>query len=73
METCKFLCFHVILTCKHKDMHVSMYFLHLVLPRPFISHYIIMVKGHGVRSLMSYTLPFVCTCEYKHPIKISTP
>ena len=35
--SCKFL------TSKHKNMKVSMYFLHLVLI--FIPHYIIMVKG----------------------------
>ena len=34
---CKFL------TCKHKNMYVSMYFLHLVLT--FTPHYIIMDKG----------------------------
>ena len=30
-------------TSKHKNMHVSMYFLHLVLT--FTSHYIILVNG----------------------------
>ena len=35
--SCKFL------TCKHKDMHVSMYFLHLELT--FTPHYIITNKG----------------------------
>ena len=35
--SCKFL------TSKHKNMHVSMYFLHLVLTLP--PHYIIMVNG----------------------------
>ena len=41
METRMFLCFHV--TCKHKNMHVSMYFLHLELT--FTPHYIITDKG----------------------------
>ena len=35
--SCKFL------TCKHKNMHVSMYFLHLELT--FTLHYIITDKG----------------------------
>ena len=35
--SCKFL------TCKHKNMRVSMYFLHLELT--FTPHYIIMDKG----------------------------
>ena len=35
--SCKFL------TCKHKNMRVSMYFSHLVLT--FTPHYIIMDKG----------------------------
>ena len=37
--SCKFL----TCTCKHKNMLVSMYFLHLVLT--FTPHYIILVKG----------------------------
>ena len=41
METCMFLCFYVQMYMKHKNMHVFMYFLHLV--PPFTPHYIIMV------------------------------
>ena len=40
METCMFLC--LLVTCKHKNMHVSMYSLHLVLT--FTPHYIITDK-----------------------------
>ena len=44
METRMSLCFHVnFLTCKDKNMRVSMYFLHLELT--FTSHYIITDKG----------------------------
>ena len=37
---CKFV------TCKHKNMHVSMYFLHLVLA--FTPHYIIIITDKGL-------------------------
>ena len=43
MKTCMFLCFHVNLKQKHKNMHVSMYFLLLV--PTFTPQNIIMVKG----------------------------
>ena len=41
METRMFLCLHVY--CKHKNMRVSMYFLHFELT--FTPHYIITDKG----------------------------
>ena len=42
-------------TCKHKNMHVSMYFLHLVLT--FTPHYIITDKGILQTNLCSMPYP----------------
>ena len=52
-------CFCKFLTCKHKNMHVSMYFLHLVLT--FTPHYIITDKG-----LMNHSLTDSTSEEGKH-------
>ena len=43
MKTCMFLCFHVNFKHESTNMHVSMYFLHLV--PTFTPHCIIIVKG----------------------------
>ena len=44
----------IFLTCKHKNMRVSMYFLHL--ERTFTPHYIITDKG------LIYEIPFLQDC-----------
>ena len=72
MQTHTFLC--LLVKNLHENMHVSMYFLHLVLT--FTPHYIIMVKGLSIKAqlvllvsaerlttkaFISYNTHYVCT------------